>query len=343
MEYGYGYLREPQVIRQEDQQSISKMDLTAVRRYLCPKSMGNPEKCKGCPGLKSCPAGQRGQVLINEEEHRQAMETRGPSTIKDREDFRAACESGYPRGWLIFKGYSEAAAQEKLVFWCKHYMDITREFGRERIMQKRKGYALPEKAQEPAENAPILAPEAPAEPVVEQQPSQRASGWNDERRAKYTEWREQQTREKIRAAMDSGDMLGYLISQGSSMENARLTIKRWQKKYPDLFEERMVETMTEFAQQINQEATQEKTRQGTEPTETDTISLDDFLQQMGFTDEPEAKQAQPETDSGRVRQAAELMRQEAETMERIAQLQETLATIRQQRRQLEKGVITCAG
>lgn len=130
MDYGYTFLRGPLVPQAGTQKTIG--------------------------GFKGCPAGQRALVLMGqyrkvwdeqsgpqEPAPKQAEpETTAPAskpdTQTDKDNFRAACESGNARRWLYERGYSDPTAQEKLVYWVKHYPDITRQYGKKRILQKQR-------------------------------------------------------------------------------------------------------------------------------------------------------------------------------------------------------------
>jgi hypothetical protein len=162
MQYGYSFMQAAPAAREEGDRAIQDMQMQELRRYLCAKTLGNPKTCVSCEGFKGCPVGQRALVLMNmetkdkaqyrkvwdEEKAREAekaqkenaqTEQAAPAKINtqaDTADFLAACESGNARRWLLQKGYSEAAAQEKLVYWIKHYPAITRQYGRQRILAK---------------------------------------------------------------------------------------------------------------------------------------------------------------------------------------------------------------
>lgn len=378
MEYGYSFLRNRVTGRDEVKKPIGEMGMDELKAYLCAKTLGNPKACITCGGFNGCQVGQRALVLMGQEnrekaqfrrvwdEQKQAEEKKEVTedaqvakiqqtkfgTQSDKDDFRAACESGNARRWLYERGYSEATAQEKLVFWVKHYPDITRQYGKKRILQKlRKVTVTSMEIGTEEQNDPVTAaPQAAdlthtgaAETKVEEMANQRAEAtespekpqenerkhlWSEEAVESLRGKREAAVRERCMEALASGDPEGFMMSQGITRKGARQNLRRWKERFPDLFldEKGPEETAPEPDSILVQ-------------TE-DEISLSDFLRQYGVpilseTPEP-VVEPKDEPEENPNRELARLMDQEAKLLEQVADLQGQIWEIRAKRRKIEE-------
>ena len=363
MDYGYTFLRGPLEPQVGTPKTIGEMDMDELRGYLCAKTLGNPKTCIGCNGFKGCRVGQRALVLMGQ--YRKVWdEQSGPEqpapkppettdqaskrTQTDKDNFRAACESGNARRWLYERGYSEATAQEKLVYWVKHYPDITRQYGKKRILQKlRKVIVTSMEIRTEEPNAPQAADlphagaaetkveeltdqsaEAPERPEKPQE-NERKHLWSAEAVENNRRKRDAAVRERCMEVLASGDPEGYMISQGITRKAARQNLRRWQEKFPDLFldEKGPEETAPEPDSIIAQ-------------TEEDEISLSDFLRQYGvpiLSDMPgPVVGPKDEPEENQNRELARLMDQEAKLLEQVADLQGQIWEIRAKRRKIEE-------
>ena len=368
MDHGYTFLRGPLEPQAGTPKTIGEMDMDELRGYLCAKTLGNPKICISCNGFKGCQVGQRALVLMgkyrkvwDEQSGPDEPEPKPPETTAkasktdiqtDKDNFRAACESGNARRWLYERGYSEAAAQEKLVYWIKHYPDITRQYGKKRILQKqckvivtsveirteepnapleiaKQAANLPHtgaaetKVEEMADQS-VEAPETPGKP----QENGRRHSWSTEAVESNRRKRDAAVRERCMEVLASGDPEGYMMSQGITRKAARQNLRRWQERFPDLFrdEKGPKETAPE------PDSSLAKTE--------DEISLSDFLRQYGVpilseTPEPVVEQkSEPEENPNR--ELARLMDQEVKLLEQVADLQGQIWEIRAKRRKIEE-------
>lgn len=371
MDYGYTFLRGPLVPQAGTPKTIGEMDMDELRGYLCAKTLGNPKTCISCNGFKGCPAGQRALVLMGQyrkvwDEQQSGTEEQAPKqaepensaqasktdTQTDKDNFRRACESGNARRWLYERGYSEATVQEKLVYWIKHYPDITRQYGKKRILQKQRKVIVTSmeiRTEEPnaplaiaqqAANLPhtgaaetkveemadqsVKAPEMPKKP----QENERKHSWSAEAVESNRRKRDAAVRERCMEVLASGDPEGYMMSQGITRKAARQNLRRWQERFPDLFrdEKGTEETAPE----------PDSSHANTE----DEISLSDFLRQYGvpiLSDTPEPVVEPKDTpEENPNRELARLMDQEAKLLEQVADLQGQIWEIRAKRRKIEE-------
>lgn len=370
MDYGYTFLRGPLEPQVGTPKTIGEMDMDELRGYLCAKTLGNPKTCISCNGFKGCQVGQRALVLMGQyrkvwdeqsgpqEPAPKQPETTAPAskpgTQTDKEDFRAACESGNARRWLYERGYSEATAQEKLVYWIKHYPDITRQYGKKRILKKLRKVIVTSmeiRTQEPNEpftTAPqaadlphtgaaetkveemasqnVEAPEMPKKP----QENERKHLWSAEALESNRRKRDAAVRERCMEALASGDPEGYMMSQGITRKAARQNLRRWQEKFPDLFFEEIDPEEKAPAPEPDSIIVQTE----------DEISLSDFLKQYGVpilseTPEP-VVEPKDEPEENPNRELARLMDQEAKLLEQVADLQGQIWEIRAKRRKIEE-------
>lgn len=374
MDHGYTFLRGPLEPQAGTPKTIGEMDMDELRGYLCAKTLGNPKTCISCNGFKGCQVGQRALVLMGK--YRKVWDEQGgpeepapkpPETTAqasktdiqtDKDNFLAACESGNARRWLYERGYSEAAAQEKLVYWIKHYPDITRQYGKKRILQKKcKVIVTSVEARTEEQNTPLaiaqqaadLPHRGAAETKVEEmadrsaevperpekpQENERKHMWPSEAVESFRRKREAVVRERCMAALASGDPEGYMMSQGITRKAARQNLRRWQERFPDLFQDEKGPEKTAPDSTIVQ-----KPDGIIVQTEEDEINLSDFLRQYGvpiLSDTPEPvveKKDEPEENPNR--ELARLMDQEAKLLEQVADLQGQIWEIRAQRRKIE--------
>ena len=255
---------------------IGQMSLTEVRPYMCPKSHGNPKKCENCDGFKTCPAGQRAVRLTHEGENSPAeaapvKQIQG-DPVKEREEFRAACESGNAWFYLMqTKGLSKDAAGELLSRLAKKFPGVAADFGgSRRIMQRPKVVKVLESVR--AEDSQEQAPEAVDEEtltVAEEVPESAENGRRTDAAiaARIVSVREVQ-RSRCMEAVQSGNVREFLLAQGRTRHNVTNTISRWRKLFPDLMDDvpkvRSGRKKTEEPEDLQQE-------------EKDEISLEDFL------------------------------------------------------------------
>lgn len=359
MDCGYTFLRgslEPQV---GTSKTIGEMDMDELRGYLCAKTLGNPRTCISCNGFKGCQVGQRALVLMGQQ--RKVLDEQSgpeqpapkppettdqasnPGTQTDKDNFRAACESGNARRWLYERGYSEATAQEKLVYWVKHYPDITRQYGKKRILQKQRKVIVTSMEEPNAPQAANLPHTGAAETKVEEMTDQSAEAperpekpqenerrhlWSTEALESNHRKREAAVRKRCMEAIASGDPEGYMMSQGITRKAARQNLRRWQERFPDLFLDK--KGPEETAPEPDSILVQTQ----------DEISLAEFLRQYGVpilsdTPEPVVEQ-KDEPEENPNRELARLMEQEAKLLEQVADLQGQIWEIRAKRRKIEE-------
>lgn len=368
MDYGYTFLRGPLEPQVGTPKTIGEMDMDELRGYLCAKTLGNPKACISCTGFKGCQVGQRAVVLMGqyskvwdeesgpEEPATKQPETTAqaskPGTQTDKDNFRAACESGNARRWLYERGYSAETAQEKLVYWVKHYPDITQQYGKKRILQKLRKVIVtsmdirteePKEPFTPAPKASDLPHAGAAETKVEEMASQnveaperlekpqeneRKHTWSAEALESNRQKRDAAVRERCKEAIASGDPEGYMMSQGISRKAARQNLRRWREKFPDL-----------FLDKNGPEETAPEPDSIHVQTE-DEISLADFLRQYEvpvLSDTPElVVEQKDEPEENPNRELARLMEQEAKLLEQVANLQGKIWEIRAKRKKIEK-------
>ena len=368
MDCGYTFLRGPLEPQVGTSKTIGEMDMDELRGYLCAKTLGNPRTCISCNGFKGCQVGQRALVLMGqyrkvwdeqsepEQPAQKPPETTDPAsnpgTQTDKDNFRAACESGNARRWLYERGYSAATAQEKLVYWVKHYPDITQQYGKKRILQKlRKVIVTSMESGTEEQNDPFTvaqqaadlphtgaaetkveemadksaeAPEMPKKP----QENERRHLWSAEALESNHRKREAAVRKRCMEAIASGDPEGYMMSQGLTRKAARQNLRRWHEKFPDLFMDKNGPEKTAPEPDSILDQTQ------------DEISLAEFLRQYEvpvLSDTPEqVVEQKDEPEENPNRELARLMDQEAKLLEQVADLQGQIWEIRAKRRKIEE-------
>ncbi len=167
----------------------------------------------------------------------QSLQNPSQRTAEDQADFRAACETGNPWGYLMtVRGLSKGGAREKLIYWITHYRGIAAEFGgRKLLMAAPRPVMKPGEAQDgPAEaqEGPAAAPEEKDEPEEareEEGPEEAAGG-----REKGTLSNRLKARERCEAAVASGDPWKWLREHGATESAVWNAVIRWRQKYPDL-------------------------------------------------------------------------------------------------------------
>lgn len=253
---GYGWLTPPRMDEKDPNRRIATCDLNGIRHFLCPTTGGDYMKCLDCKSIRTCTAGQRAMVLLDAETKAQEK-PKQPTPHNDQSDrdcFLEACESGSVMGWLIGRGYSESAAWDKVVYWVKHYPDITRRFDKKQIMRKPRKVTITTLSGEKleavnAEIAPVspkIAPELTLDErvkeIIDEFMNEPREGKTEQKKrdgknaAKATSARVEKTRAKVREAIATGDPVQWLVDQGMNRKQAVTDLSRWRKNYPDLFE-----------------------------------------------------------------------------------------------------------
>ena len=126
------------VANEERNLKIEQMYLPELKKYLCFKFNQNPKKCEGCPGIKTCRAGQRAVVLLNEMETERMKRNDGDSPYdwmvgKTRSEIReltkkkfiyAMSQPDMIKYLMETDGSTRNCARERLKNWAKTYPDI---------------------------------------------------------------------------------------------------------------------------------------------------------------------------------------------------------------------------
>lgn len=121
---------------EERNNKIEQMGLAELKQYLCMKNYQNPDKCKDCHGVKTCKAGQRAIVLLNEREVQKLIEggfRKGKSNEQVKEAtkkrFMAAAVQEDPIKYVMETyGNNRNAAREKLKHWATVYPEIAEQY-----------------------------------------------------------------------------------------------------------------------------------------------------------------------------------------------------------------------
>ena len=355
---GTGWMIPPKKRPDEDaayNQLIDKMGIEEVRRMMCPKSYGNPEKCKKCDGFRTCKPGQRMARLITEQmedtERKTAPvyvqkwkdgEPEKPNnpTSAERDEFKQACESGNAWNWLMeHKGLSREAAGEMLSRLVKRYPGISADFGgSRRIMQRPRVVKIaPVEAQNDREQGhEPKVDETPAEgPKAAEQAAEKPKSRRDELNAQLAE----EARERCRQILATGDPVQALVNEGKTEHQARVRIRKWKSSYPDLFE--AIDPAIYLAKRgrKKKEELMEQTeadQQIAEPAEVDdVVSLSDFLTEYGA--EPQVPESDPEPRIERTGGAMNELEAKYNALEREKQeARERIRWIEEQQEALEK-------
>lgn len=154
-------IKKNRMISQEERDhKIEQMGLAELKKYLCMKNYQNPEKCEKCPGVKTCKAGQRAVVLLNEREKEKMAandvvysvnERFGKTQIsiiqESRRTFEEACKQENPITFLMKRDDSSRnSARERLKYYMKKFPDIAKKYNFEEKLQSvmmPKGGSLP--------------------------------------------------------------------------------------------------------------------------------------------------------------------------------------------------------
>lgn len=199
---------------------IEHMGMGELRSYMCYKSNGNPKVCTNCPGLRTCTAGQRAMVLISDSENRASR------TEDEISQFRLACSSGNPWGWLESAFHiSKAQAKEKLIGWCKRYPAITKEYGGQDQLLKYRPFSAQEATSETKDE----------EVQTNEQTNENGAKMTDQEKKRET------ARKLCETAILSGNARLYLMNElGLTSHQASCRVTAWRRNYPDIFEKHNV-------------------------------------------------------------------------------------------------------
>ena len=281
---------------------IGQMSLTEVRPYMCPKSHGNPKKCEDCDGFRTCQAGQRALLLMNEAARNEPLEAPAVKQaaeehpVKEREEFRKACESGNAWYYLMqTRGLSKDAAGELLSKLVRKFPGVAADFGgSRRIMQRPKVVKVLESVSEDAQNGQELA----SPPDYDEIPSREQERQNaiQEGRKKGASMIREKAMQKAREAFAAGDPIAHVMqTEGIRFEVARQRVYKWMKSYPEIAGDyQMPDLRRKKAEEPKTEKPQEEQQVEFALEDTDdTVSLADFLNEF---DPAEADRREPEAD-----------------------------------------------
>lgn len=280
---------------------IGQMSLTEVRPYMCPKSHGNPKKCEDCDGFRTCQAGQRAVLLMNEAARSEVQEApaakpAAEDPVKEREEFRKACESGNAWYYLMqTRGLSKDAAGELLSKLVRKFPGVAADFGgSRRIMQRPKVVKVLESVSEDAQNGQERA----SPPDYDEIPSREQERQNaiQEGRKKGASMIREKAMQKAREAFAAGDPIAHIMqTEGIRLEVARQRVYKWMKSYPEIAGDyQMPDLRRKKAEEPKTEKPQEEQQVEFALEDTDdTVSLADFLNEF---DTAEADRMEPEAD-----------------------------------------------
>lgn len=132
-------IKKNRAIQNKDRdERIENMGMDELKRYLCFKNNQDPTKCEGCPGSKTCKAGQRAIVLLNEMERAKMnaeIENKKGKTLSEiQENARrcfldAAAQPEMIQYVMETYGNTRNAAREKLKNWARSHPDIAEQTG----------------------------------------------------------------------------------------------------------------------------------------------------------------------------------------------------------------------
>lgn len=281
---------------------IGQMSLTEVRPYMCPKSHGNPKKCEDCDGFRTCQAGQRALLLMNEAARNEPREVPAvkPAAeehpVKEREEFRAACESGNAWYYLMqTRGLSKDAAGELLSKLVRKFPGVAADFGgSRRIMQRPKVVKVLESVSEDAQNEQEQAsPQEDEETSAREQERQKAI---QEGRSRGAAVNREKAMRNAREAFATGDPIAHVMqTDGVRLDVARQRVYKWMKSYPEIAGDyQLPDLRRKKAEEPREEKPQEEKQVEFALEDTDdTVSLEDFLK--GFdTEEAHEEPKEPE-------------------------------------------------
>ena len=279
---------------------IGQMSMTEVRPYMCPKSHGNPKKCEDCDGFRTCQAGQRAVLLMNEAARSEVQEAPAAKPavedpVKEREEFRKACESGNAWYYLMqTRGLSKDAAGELLSKLVRKFPGVAADFGGSRRIMQRPKVVKVLSVSEDAQNEQEQA----SPPDYDEIPSREQERQNaiQEGRKKGASMIREKAMQKAREAFAAGDPIAHVMqTEGIRFEVARQRVYKWMKSYPEIAGDyQMPDLRRKKAEESKTEKPQEEQQVEFALEDTDdTVSLADFLNEF---DPAEADRREPEAD-----------------------------------------------
>lgn len=201
-----------QTANEERDQKIALMDINELKDFLCMKSNRNPETCKNCVSSKSCTAGQRAIVLLNEAENERAKPAptsrRNSSKVKEaRERFAAVCQQDDMVQYVMDRdGCNRDRAVISINGWKSKYPDIAEKYNFKERYAKQLG--------ERAKFRSVSKPDAIAEEM------------------------EEESRRQFEAALQQGDMVRHVMDTFEvDRQRARSKLRYWKGKYPEMAEQ----------------------------------------------------------------------------------------------------------
>ena len=125
---------------EERNTKIENMCMEELKRYLCMKNNQKPEKCLECAGLKSCKAGQRAVVLLNEIELDKISQTEdlkrnngsNRTEIARKKFIQAINQPDMIKFLMETYGGSRNLARENLKHWARMFPDVAERYEFER-------------------------------------------------------------------------------------------------------------------------------------------------------------------------------------------------------------------
>ena len=118
-----------QLSKWDQETKIPQMDLEQIKTMMCPISGGDHLKCVGCKSIKTCQAGQRVVVLLDQETKSKRMENLKIGYEKRRSEARSramqAAKADDPVQWVIENtNCSRKSALQKLLNWKKDFPEV---------------------------------------------------------------------------------------------------------------------------------------------------------------------------------------------------------------------------
>ena len=112
-----------QLAKWDQETKIPEMNLEQIKTMMCPISGGDHLKCIDCKSLKTCQAGQRVMVLLEEET--KCTNVGGVRREKARKMAVKAALSKDPVHWIMENtGCNIKAARQKLLNWSRWFPDV---------------------------------------------------------------------------------------------------------------------------------------------------------------------------------------------------------------------------
>lgn len=118
-----------QLYKWDQETKIPEMDLEQIKTMMCPISGGDHLKCVDCKSIKTCQAGQRVVVLLDQETKSKRMENLKIGYEKRRNEARnraiQAAKADDPVQWVVENtNCSRKSALQKLLNWKKDFPDV---------------------------------------------------------------------------------------------------------------------------------------------------------------------------------------------------------------------------